>query len=108
MVATATQVGKGNDLSLKLDYATKEAGAYPIVLVTYEIVCSKAKDPAKVELLKAFLKHFSSVDTQKSLEGIGLRPAAGRGPGQGRDRDRRPLLTPDRGAPPGAPRSTPS
>jgi phosphate transport system substrate-binding protein len=74
MVATATQVGKGNDLSLKLDYATKEAGAYPINLVTYEIVCSKAKDPAKVELLKAFLKHFSSVDTQKSLEDIGYAP----------------------------------
>ena len=74
MIATATQVGKGNDLSLKLDYATKEAGAYPINLVTYEIVCSKAKDPAKVELLKAFLKHFSSVDTQKSLEDIGYAP----------------------------------
>ena len=25
----------------KLDYATKEAGAYPILLVTYEIVCSQ-------------------------------------------------------------------
>ena len=36
--------GEGNDLALKLDYATKEAGAYPIVLVTYEIVCSKYKD----------------------------------------------------------------
>jgi len=73
-VATAKQVGKGNDLSLKLDYATKEAGAYPVLLVTYEIVCSKAKDPANVALLKAFLKHFSSEETQTSLESIGYAP----------------------------------
>ena len=73
-VATAKQVGKGNDLSLKLDYATKEAGAYPILLVAYEIVCSKAKDPAGVPLTKAFLKHFSSTETQKSLEDLGYAP----------------------------------
>ena len=73
-VATAKQVGKGNDLSLKLDYATKEAGAYPILLVAYEIVCSKAKDPAKVALTKAFLKHFASKETQKSLEDLGYAP----------------------------------
>ena len=33
-------VGTGQDLALKLDYATKEPGVYPVVLVTYEIVCS--------------------------------------------------------------------
>lgn len=73
-VASATQVGKGNDLALKLDYATKEAGAYPIVLVAYEIVCSKAKDPAKVALTKSFMNHFAETDTQKSLEEIGYAP----------------------------------
>ena len=73
-VATAKQVGEGNDLSLKLDYATKEAGAYPILLVTYEIVCSKAKDAAKVALTKAFLKHFASTETQTSLETLGYAP----------------------------------
>ncbi len=73
-VAAAKPDGEGNDLRLKLDYTTKEAGAYPILLVTYEIVCSKAKDPAKVDLLKAFLKHFSSKETQASLEDIGYAP----------------------------------
>jgi phosphate transport system substrate-binding protein len=73
-VAAAKPDGEGNDLRLKLDYATKEAGAYPILLVTYEIVCSKAKDPAKVDLVKAFLKHFSSKETQASLEDIGYAP----------------------------------
>ena len=47
-VAAAQSAGEGNDLKLKLDYATKEAGVYPIVLVTYEIVCSaRAWTPAR-------------------------------------------------------------
>jgi phosphate transport system substrate-binding protein len=73
-VSAAKIVGTGNDLSLKLDYTTKEAGAYPILLVTYEIACSKAKDATKVPLLKAFLTSFASDDTQKSLESIGYAP----------------------------------
>ena len=73
-VAAAKADGQGNDLRLKLDYATKEAGAYPILLVTYEIVCSKGKDASKTALTKAFLKHFASADTQKSLEDIGYAP----------------------------------
>jgi phosphate transport system substrate-binding protein len=73
-IATAKADGEGNDLRLKLDYATKEAGAYPINLVTYEIVCSKGKDPKKAALTKAFLKHFASKETQDSLEEIGYAP----------------------------------
>ena len=44
---------QGNDLRLKLDYTTKEAGAYPILLVTYEIVCSKNADATKAANIKA-------------------------------------------------------
>jgi phosphate transport system substrate-binding protein len=73
-VSAAKADGEGNDLRLKLDYTTKEAGAYPILLVTYEIVCSKGKDAAKTALTKAFLTHFASADTQKSLEEIGYAP----------------------------------
>ncbi|HEX6888774.1 MAG TPA: phosphate ABC transporter substrate-binding protein PstS [Candidatus Nanopelagicales bacterium] len=73
-VEAAKKDGEGNDLRLKLDYATKEAGAYPILLVTYEIVCSKNKDAAKAADIKAFLTHFASPDTQKSLEEIGYAP----------------------------------
>jgi phosphate transport system substrate-binding protein len=71
MIETATQKGTGNDLSLTLDYATKTPGAYPINLVTYEIVCSKYKDAAKGKLVKSFLTHFVSADVQKSLEALG-------------------------------------
>ena len=73
-VAAAEVTGEGNNLALKLDYATKAPGAYPIILVTYEIVCSKNKDAAKGTAIKAFLKHFASEPVQKSLEGIGYAP----------------------------------
>ncbi|MBM6401533.1 phosphate ABC transporter substrate-binding protein PstS [Phycicoccus sonneratiae] len=73
-VEAAQPDGEGNDLRLKLDYATKEAGAYPILLVTYEIVCSKNKDAEKGKNIKSFLKHFASADVQKSLEDIGYAP----------------------------------
>lgn len=73
-VAVATQSGTGNDLALKLDYATQEPGAYPIVLVTYQIVCSKGLDPAKTELLKGFLGYYASEAAQTSLEEIGYAP----------------------------------
>ena len=70
----AAPAGEGNDLRLKLDYTTKEAGAYPILLVTYEIVCSKNKDATKAANIKAFLNHFAAADTQASLEEIGYAP----------------------------------
>jgi phosphate transport system substrate-binding protein len=73
-VATATPAGEGNDLKLKLDYATKTAGVYPIVLVTYEIVCSKGLDAEKTTLVKAYLKHLADPATPTELEGIGYAP----------------------------------
>ncbi len=74
VVATAKQSGTGNDLALKIDYATKEAGTYPIVLVTYEIVCSKYADAKKGAAVKAFLKSFASDSTQAGLEQLGYAP----------------------------------
>ena len=65
-IATAKQTGTGNDLALKIDYATKEAGAYPIVLVTYEIVCSKYADAETGKKVKAFLKTFASDEVQSA------------------------------------------
>ena len=73
-VIAAKADGEGNDLRLKLDYATKEAGAYPILLVTYEIMCSKNTDAAKGTQVKSFLKHFASQDVQAGLEEIGYAP----------------------------------
>ena len=70
----AKVAGTGNDLALKLDYATKAPGAYPIVLVTYEIVCEKGTDPAKLPLVKSFLTYTSGTDGQKILPEQGYAP----------------------------------
>jgi phosphate transport system substrate-binding protein len=73
-VSAAKQAGTGNNIILKLDYATKTPGAYPILLVTYELVCSKGKDPAKAKLLRSFLKSFASTNEQAKLVTIGYAP----------------------------------
>jgi phosphate transport system substrate-binding protein len=73
-VATAKQKGTGNDLALKLDYATKEPGAYPVILVTYEIVCSKGLAADKTTLVTSFLKYLASQEHQASLTELGYAP----------------------------------
>ncbi|HTZ45814.1 MAG TPA: phosphate ABC transporter substrate-binding protein PstS [Jatrophihabitans sp.] len=71
-VAAAKVAPNGpGDLSLKLDYATKTPGAYPIVLVTYEIVCAKYADSAKGSLVKSFMNYISSTDAQNSVHDLG-------------------------------------
>ncbi|MFN8080049.1 MAG: phosphate ABC transporter substrate-binding protein PstS [Kineosporiaceae bacterium] len=74
MIAGAKQKGTGNDLALDLDYATTAPGAYPINLVTYEIVCSTYSDAAKRAAVTAFLKHFASADVQGKLAELGYAP----------------------------------
>lgn len=75
-VSSATLAPNSNpgDLTLKLDYATKTPGAYPIILVTYEIVCSKYKDAATAAAVKSFLTYAASSAGQASLPAIGSAP----------------------------------
>jgi len=57
-IAGAKFVGKGNDLVLDLSsfYNPTEEDVYPIVLATYEIVCSKYPDPQVGQAVKAALQ----------------------------------------------------
>lgn len=64
----------GKDLALKLDYATKAPGAYPIILVTYEIACTKGLPAEKTALVKSFLSYFVSKDGQASLTDLNYAP----------------------------------
>ncbi|SDS44063.1 phosphate ABC transporter substrate-binding protein PstS [Microlunatus soli] len=73
-VGGAEVVGEGNDLKLQLKYSDTEAGAYPLLLVTYEIVCSKGLDADKTKLEKDFLSYMASPETQTSLEQLGYAP----------------------------------
>jgi phosphate transport system substrate-binding protein len=63
---------EGNDLVLDLNsiYGTKEAGAYPLMLATYEIVCSKGYDADTAAAVKSFL----TVAANYGQDGL---PAAG-------------------------------
>jgi phosphate transport system substrate-binding protein len=72
-VAAAQVVGTGNDLTLKLDYATKVRGAYPIILITYEIVCTKYADAAKGALVRSFLSYLAG-EGQAGLPDLGYAP----------------------------------
>ncbi|WP_344648045.1 phosphate ABC transporter substrate-binding protein PstS [Cryptosporangium japonicum] len=59
-IAAAEQDFDGNNLKLKLNYGLKEAGAYPAVLVTYEITCEKGLAADQVALTKGFLGYLLS------------------------------------------------
>ncbi|MFK3985009.1 phosphate ABC transporter substrate-binding protein PstS [Micromonospora sp. NPDC050397] len=73
-IASAEVTGQGDDLKLSIDYNTKEAGAYPIVLVTYEIVCNKGLAADKLALVKGFLGHAASSAGQADLADLGYAP----------------------------------
>ena len=71
-IAGAKVVGTGDNLAMDIDYATTQAGAYPIVLVTYEIACSKGSP--KAAAVKGFLTYTSSTGGQAVLGDLGYAP----------------------------------
>ncbi|MGP4110049.1 phosphate ABC transporter substrate-binding protein PstS [Streptomyces sp. 4N509B] len=73
-VAEAEVVGADGDLALELDYATDAPGAYPIVLVTYEIVCDRGNNPDTLSLTRAFLRYVASQEGQEQLARIDYAP----------------------------------
>ncbi|SCK04992.1 phosphate ABC transporter substrate-binding protein PstS [Streptomyces sp. WMMB 322] len=73
-IADAEVVGKGKDLALDLNYATKAEGAYPLMLVTYEIACDKGNDKSSLEATKSFLTYTASKDGQAELAELGYAP----------------------------------
>jgi phosphate transport system substrate-binding protein len=71
-VATAKPAPSGTgDLTLKLDYATKAQGAYPILLVTYEIVCTKYGNPQVGSMVKSFMNFIASSAEQSAVHNLG-------------------------------------
>jgi phosphate transport system substrate-binding protein len=73
-IASAKVTGTGGDLTLSIDYATKTPGAYPIVLVTYEITCQKGLSASDLPLTKSFLTYLASAPGQAKLTGLGYAP----------------------------------
>jgi phosphate transport system substrate-binding protein len=54
------------DGAIKLDRTTTESGAYPVVLVSYHIVCSTYDKQETVDLVKAFETYVVSEEGQKA------------------------------------------
>ncbi len=67
--------GTGNDLVLDLNslYGTTEPGAYPLVLATYNIVCSKGYDADTAAAVRSFLTVAAS-QGQANLAAAGYVP----------------------------------
>lgn len=65
--------GMGDDLTLSINYATKTPGAYPIILVTYELACTKYADSAKGAFVKNFLS-YTAQGGQAGLPQLGYAP----------------------------------
>lgn len=74
-VASAKLSGVGNDLVVDTSafYKPTQVGAYPIMLATYEIVCSKYADPATGQAVRAFLQSTIG-QGQADLEDFGYFP----------------------------------
>ncbi|WP_234347246.1 phosphate ABC transporter substrate-binding protein PstS [Streptomyces specialis] len=73
-IAQAEQVGTDGDLALELDYASREESVYPIVLVTYEVVCDRGNAPATRDLTRAFLTYAAGEEGQRALAEIDYAP----------------------------------
>ena len=68
-------VEKGDDVVLDLDpvYATQQPGSYPLVLATYQVVCSKGYNPETFNAIKSFLS-VAVNNGQNDLSSAGYVP----------------------------------
>lgn len=67
--------GVEDDLALDLARDTTESGAYPIVLVSYHIVCSNYDDAATADIVKNFVGYVISEEGQNTAaEAAGSAP----------------------------------
>jgi phosphate transport system substrate-binding protein len=85
--ATATSVGLSTegdgsrsapagipDLTLTFDYTSPTPGAYPIYLVSYEVVCARGLPADQAALVRSFLDYAASSSGQQQVSDIGYAP----------------------------------
>jgi phosphate transport system substrate-binding protein len=64
-----------NDIAFALDRTTTDPSHYPLVLVSYSIVCSEYADAAQGELVKAFIGYITSAEGQQvAADSAGAAP----------------------------------
>lgn len=62
--STLAPVNGDNDLAYKIDRTTTEAGAYPLMLVSYAVVCQHYDDAATAANVTGFLAYVASEEGQ--------------------------------------------
>ena len=62
------------DIRVDIDYGLKAEGAYPAILVTYEITCAAGLPSDQAALVKSFLTYTASAAGQQALERAGHLP----------------------------------
>lgn len=74
-IQTAGLLAEGNDLIVDLNsmYTSQQPGNYPLVLASYEVVCSKGYDPDIATSVKSFLT-VAANDGQTGLTSAGYVP----------------------------------
>lgn len=70
-ITTARRLGGEHDLRLDLGPTVDEPEAYPLVQVTYEVVCSQGLGPEQTALVKDFFTFFTAESTQAHLAAAG-------------------------------------
>lgn len=73
-VAEATHVGGEHDLRLDLPTDPVDPAAYPLVQVTYEIICSAGIAPENTAVLTDFLTFLTEDPTRETLTARGYLP----------------------------------
>ncbi|MEA5155158.1 phosphate ABC transporter substrate-binding protein PstS [Raineyella sp.] len=79
-VAAAKKVGgqAPQDMAVKIDRTSKDATAYPIVLLSYHIYCTTYKDQATADRVKAFGTYALSAEGQQAAaDAAGSAPLSG-------------------------------
>jgi len=57
-----------NDIVIKVDRTTTEAGAYPLILVSYLVACQQYDNQSDVDNVKAFLTYVAGAEGQAAAE----------------------------------------
>lgn len=62
---SSMEEGRGaGDLAIKIDRTTTEAGAYPLILISYSIACEEYVDATAAPIVKAYLSYAASAEGQ--------------------------------------------
>ncbi|ROP42828.1 phosphate ABC transporter substrate-binding protein PstS [Pseudokineococcus lusitanus] len=67
-VSTRVEGRPEGDIAIDIDRTTTEAGAYPVILVSYGIACKGYEDAATGELVAAWMSYVVSEDGQAASE----------------------------------------